>query len=439
MSEKAIRIEGLSKRYRIGIREKYPTIRETIMRAVSGPLRKVRSWSSDQGQDSGPRWIWALKDVSIEINHGEVYGIIGPNGSGKSTLLKVLSGITEPTAGYADIHGRVGSLLEVGTGFHMELTGRENIFMNGAILGMSRYEIKRKFDEIVAFSEVEQFLDTPVKRYSSGMYMRLAFAVAAHLDTEIMMVDEVLAVGDMAFQKKCLGKMGDVAKAGRTVLLVSHNMLAVKSLCQRAIWLDEGQLKEIGESNQIVSDYLQSIAATHTQQVWDNVETAPGNNIIRLHRVEVRGMPSSPSAQITMQIPFVIGVEFWNLVPGTHMDFNLQLATEDQIVAFSTSTADEPGCWTAPPPAGLFRAECQIPGNLLNSGLYRVTIKAIKKQSRVVIYRHEDVLAFDVLDLRRRSEGWYGKSPGVVSPLLKWTIEHIGNISDDRRKLPLPS
>jgi len=205
MSDLAIQISGLSKRYRIGVREKFPTIRETVMRAVKAPLHKMRHWISGQNGGTGAEWIWALRDVDFEVKQGEVIGIIGRNGAGKTTLLKVLSGITEPTRGYADIYGRVGSLLEVGTGFHMELTGRENIFMNGAILGMRRQEIKNKFDEIVAFSEIEKFIDTPVKRYSSGMYVRLAFAVAAHLEPEILIVDEVLSVGDIRFQKKCLG------------------------------------------------------------------------------------------------------------------------------------------------------------------------------------------------------------------------------------------
>ncbi len=419
-------MSDLSKRYRIGTREMYSTVRETMMRAVSDSLYKVRSWASRQKSENGQGWIWALRDLNLKVEQGEVIGIIGRNGAGKTTLLKVLSGITEPTTGYADIHGRIGSLLEVGTGFHMELTGRENIFMNGAILGMHRHEIKKKFDEIVAFSEVERFLDTPVKRYSSGMYMRLAFAVAAHLDPEILAIDEVLAVGDAAFQKKCLGKMGDVAKEGRTILFVSHNMIAVKSLCQRAVWLDKGQLKEVGESGQIVSNYLHSNAFLQTEQVWDNVETAPGNDILRLHRICVRGEEGSPSDQITMQTRFAIDVEFWNMLPGAHLNINLHLITEEQIVAFSTSTADEPGWWTDPLPVGLFRGVCHIPGNLLNSGLHRVTLLAVKNQSRI-IYRHEDLLSVDVLDLRQRSEGWFGKGSGVVSPLLNWTMERIGS------------
>src|SRR5499433_3462119 len=248
MSDLAIHVKGLSKRYRIGMREKYPTLREALVRAASQPLRAVRYWAAAQDHED-PATVWALRDIDLEVNQGEVVGIIGRNGAGKSTLLKVLSGITEPTAGYADIYGRVGSLLEVGTGFHMELTGRENIFMNGALLGMRRREIKRKFDEIVAFAEVEKFLDTPVKRYSSGMYMRLAFAVAAHLEPEILIVDEVLAVGDVRFQNKCINKMQTIGDGGRTVLFVSHDMSAVTRLCPRTILLDDGRVLHDGPSH----------------------------------------------------------------------------------------------------------------------------------------------------------------------------------------------
>jgi lipopolysaccharide transport system ATP-binding protein len=269
MSDLAIQISGLSKRYRIGIREKFPTIRETLMRAASAPLHKVRHWVSGQNSSTGSEWIWALRDVDFEVKQGEVIGIIGRNGAGKTTLLKVLSGITEPTAGYADIYGRVGSLLEVGTGFHMELTGRENIFMNGAILGMRRQEIKKKFDEIVAFSEIEKFLDTPVKRYSSGMYVRLAFAVAAHLEPEILIVDEVLSVGDVRFQKKCLGKMQDISYGqGRTVLFVSHNMDTIQRLCSKCIILEQGKLIAQGDTASTVLRYISSNSYQSQPNHW---------------------------------------------------------------------------------------------------------------------------------------------------------------------------
>jgi len=264
MSEVAIRCEGLGKRYRIGPRERYYALRDTLAGAMSAPFRGLSRLVNPRSAGNHPQssnTIWALKDVSFEIKQGEVVGIIGRNGAGKSTLLKILSRITKPTEGTAEIHGRVGSLLEVGTGFHPELTGRENIYLNGAILGMRKAEIGRKFDEIVAFAEVEKFIDTPVKHYSSGMYMRLAFAVAAHLESDIMLVDEVLAVGDAAFQKKCLGKMGDVAKKGRTVLFVSHQMNSIRKLCQTCLWLDGGQIRMAASPLKAVSAYEAAMRA----------------------------------------------------------------------------------------------------------------------------------------------------------------------------------
>ena len=268
MSDVAIRVEHLSKQYRIGKKqERYYTLRDTIADAFTAPLRWVRSRRNGGSPNGGEEdTIWALKDVSFEVKHGEVVGIIGRNGAGKSTLLKIFSRITEPTEGRVEIHGRVASLLEVGTGFHPELTGRENIYLNGAILGMSKAEIDRKFDEIVEFAEIEKFIDTPVKRYSSGMYVRLAFAVAAHLEPEILLVDEVLAVGDAAFQKKCLGKMGDVAKAGRTVLFVSHNMDAVLTLCSQGIVLDAGHVRRRGAIADCVATYKLSVLQSSWEQ-----------------------------------------------------------------------------------------------------------------------------------------------------------------------------
>lgn len=264
MSQLAIRAVGLGKQYHIGSRRQdYRTLREAFVDAFAAPVR--RAGKLLRGHATGAAELdevfWALKDVSFEIHHGEVVGIIGPNGAGKSTLLKILSRITEPTEGYAEIRGRIGSLLEVGTGFHPELTGRENIYLNGAILGMRRREIVRKFDEIVAFAEIEKFLDTPVKHYSSGMHVRLAFAVAAHLDPEILLVDEVLAVGDVAFQKKCMGKLGHVARAGRTVLFVSHNMAAVSHLCSRSILLEHGQIKSMADTESVIQAYVQGLDA----------------------------------------------------------------------------------------------------------------------------------------------------------------------------------
>jgi lipopolysaccharide transport system ATP-binding protein len=259
MSDLAIRCEGIAKQYRIGQRERHRDLRDTVTDAVTAPFRRARAalHGGNGRRSSGPAAIWALENVSFEVRQGEVLGIIGRNGAGKSTLLKILSRITWPTRGSADIYGRVGSLLEVGTGFHPELTGRENVYLNGAILGMKKAEIARKFDEVVAFSELEKFIDTPVKRYSSGMYMRLAFAVAAHIQTEILMVDEVLAVGDLQFQKKCLGKMDEVAKHGRTVLFVSHNMLVLQKLCTAGIVLDGGTVVSQGRIGSCVRCYSQ--------------------------------------------------------------------------------------------------------------------------------------------------------------------------------------
>ena len=282
-----IKVESLSKKYRLGEgRAPYGTLRESLMEMVRAPLNRLRSGSSEQS-------MWALRDVSFEVWPGEVVGIIGRNGAGKSTLLKVLSRITEPTAGRVELYGRVGSLLEVGTGFHPELTGRENIYLNGAILGMRRAEIERLFDRIVAFAEVEKFIDTPVKRYSSGMYLRLAFAVAAHLEPEILFVDEVLAVGDVSFQKKCLQLMDDVARAGRTVLLVSHNMGAIESLCRSAFLLDRGRLVLAGETRQVIDTYLASMKSESGSQL-DQRTDRRGDGKLRFTDLYVRNTRGEP-------------------------------------------------------------------------------------------------------------------------------------------------
>lgn len=297
MSEIAIRCDGLSKRYRIGEQERYKALRDVITDAAATPFRRLLSAISHSNgngnsqsaiRNSKSGYIWALDDVSFEIKRGEVVGVIGRNGAGKSTLLKILSRITKPTRGIAEIHGRVGSLLEVGTGFHPELTGRENIYLNGAILGMRKAEIDRQFDEIVAFAEVEQFIETPVKRYSSGMHVRLAFAVAAHMQPEILLVDEVLAVGDAAFQRKCLGKMGEVARGGRTVLLVSHNMGALRGLCTEVIWLDKGRTVQTGTPIKVIDDYLATVLEKGSSSIdlSDLDRSAGWGERVRLTKIE---------------------------------------------------------------------------------------------------------------------------------------------------------
>jgi len=337
-SDIAIRCEGLSKRYRIGEQERYKALRDVIADTVAAPFRRLRSafakgnGNADAASSLSPsslpfalgpsplgpsnsqseirnrqsNCIWALDDVSFEIKHGDVVGIIGRNGAGKSTLLKILSRITKPTKGHAEIHGRVGSLLEVGTGFHPELTGRENIYLNGAILGMRKGEIDRKFDEIVAFAEVEKFIDTPVKRYSSGMHVRLAFAVAAHMETEILLVDEVLAVGDAEFQKKCLGKIGDVARRGRTVLFVSHDMSAIRLLCARAIRLGSGRIVGQGPAKEQVEDYL---------KVAKNISAIKRREPLRLgSNLQLNNFEVTPNATIS-GAPLQFMMELESAVP----------------------------------------------------------------------------------------------------------------------------
>jgi lipopolysaccharide transport system ATP-binding protein len=303
-----IQVRNLGKQYQLGAAvAQYDTLRESLMRAASAPLRKLRARGNGD-QDT----LWALKDVSFEVHQSEVVGIIGRNGAGKSTLLKVLSQITGPTTGEVDLYGRVASLLEVGTGFHPELTGRENIYLNGAILGMQRVEIERKFDEMVAFAEVEKFLDTPVKRYSSGMYVRLAFAVAAHLEPEILIIDEVLAVGDAAFQKKCLGKMGDVARQGRTVLFVSHNMPAVKALCGRAILLNEGKVLLDGSVDSVVNAYLtgDSDEMARTGVVPDDARRLYSTDEAKLRTVRLMDLSENDLSQLYLGQPFRVEMNF---------------------------------------------------------------------------------------------------------------------------------
>ena len=310
MSDIAIRVEDLSKLYRIGEHQGgYKTLRETIVNTFSAPFRHLHRNPQSAIRNSRSDCIWALKEVSFEVKRGEVVGIIGRNGAGKTTLLKILSRITEPTKGWAEIHGRVGSLLEVGTGFHLELTGRENIYLNGTILGMKKAEIQRKFDEIVAFAEIEKFIDTPVKRYSSGMYVRLAFAVAAHLEPEILLVDEVLAVGDAAFQKKCLGKMGDVAREGRTVLFVSHNMAAVNNLCGRTILLNEGELVLSGKPNIVIGNYLTRTATS--SRCW-NVDGGKlgGDGPVQITAIDVLDVDGEPLQDLATGGGFILRIQY---------------------------------------------------------------------------------------------------------------------------------
>ena len=425
MSDIAIRVEGLSKKYYIGGKqERYRTLRDTLTDAFISPFRKVGRILRGQATEAAGlhETIWALKDVSFEVKKGEVVGIIGRNGAGKSTLLKILSRITEPTEGFADIYGRVGSLLEVGTGFHAELTGRENIYLNGAILGMKKAEIEKKFDEIVAFSEVEKFIDTPVKHYSTGMYLRLAFAVAAHLEPEILIVDEVLAVGDAAFQKKCLGKMGDVAKVGRTVLFVSHNMEAIQNLCSESVLLDNGQLIFKGDSQQVVHDYISQSLSSQVHVEWEDLNEAPGNDKAKLIKAEVRNIAGN-SGIFFWDKPFDFEFIFYNKLEGyNNLDITFHLVDEREILVFVGSTAfSKEESYRE----GYIRAICHIPSHLLNAGTYTISRLLLVKNRGHVIYEYKNALTFEVLSSGSSELGWMGKKEGIIKPVLSWDTEQI--------------
>ena len=405
MSEIAIQGQGLGKRYLIGERERYVALRDLLGYALKAPVRFFRA--NGTRSRSKRQEIWAIRDVSFEIRQGEVVGLIGRNGAGKTTLLKILARVTRPTTGFAEIHGRMGSLLEVGTGFHPELTGRENVFLNGAILGMPKAEIARKFDEIVAFSEVERFIDTPVKHFSSGMHVRLAFAVAAHLETDILFVDEVLSVGDAEFQKKCLSKMKGVGDAGRTVIVVSHNMTAIQRLCQKAFWIDHGKIVASGHSKEVVGEYLSTTATPVCDKEWPDPNSAPGNEKVRLRGARVRPLEGDPADPITVRTPFVMEFEYWNLKLQSRLNLSVLVYTEDGVLTFNTGPVKEP-VWNGKPfPVGLFRSVCYLPGDLFNDGLHRVTLLVVENQAHI-IYSYEDLLTFEVHEDISMREGWYG-------------------------------
>lgn len=439
MSDIAIRCEGLSKQYRLGRQERYQTLRDVLTDAVAAPFRRLsaafRNGNGVSGTQNSERetrnsdLIWALDDVSFEVTHGEVVGIIGRNGAGKSTLLKILSRITKPTKGHAEIHGRVGSLLEVGTGFHPELTGRENIYLNGAVLGMRKAEIDRKFDEIVAFAEVEKFVDTPVKRYSSGMQVRLAFGVAAHLETEILLVDEVLAVGDAAFQRRCLGKMGEVASEGRTILFVTHNMTAVTQLCQRAILLDSGEVLKDGAPAEGINSYLNDMGH-NSSHVWPDRASAPGGDIARIHAVRVL-CEGRVGERVDIDKEVEIEIEFWNFSEGIeNLYSDIYLLDNRGIVVLSSPSTPAanllPDSWFGKPhPAGLFRSSCRIPPNFLNDGTYFVHVFLSSFGPTVNHATAPRAVSFEVFDTGVMREAGGGQWHGVVRPRLAWTTSFL--------------
>jgi lipopolysaccharide transport system ATP-binding protein len=403
------------------MRPRHRTLRDAISHTALAPFRRLVSQTSSSAKDE--RDLWALRDLSLELREGEVLGVIGRNGSGKSTLLKILSRITRPTDGHAEIRGRVGSLLEVGAGFHPELTGRENIFLNGAILGMARLEIERSFDEIVEFSECGRFLDTPIKHYSSGKYVRLAFAVAAHLDVDILLVDEVLAVGDAGFQKKCLGKIGDIAGRGRTVLFVSHNMLAVDSLCTRAICLHEGKVALEGPPLSVTSRYLQNWLPAFREVIHDDIETAPGNDLIRLHRARVHPLDGSSVDQLTVRTPFAVEFECWKLAAHARMDLAAEIVNDHGVTLFVTVGKDEPIA-----PAGLLRISFLVPADLVNNGSYRLRLAVSLNgfADSTLVADWPDLLVFEIHDAPSELRGAYhGQWPGAVRPNLEWKTEFL--------------
>ena len=414
MSMIAIRADGLAKQYRIGAVQgaRYRTLREQLARTFSGARRRAASTAH----------VWALDGVSFQVRSGETVGIIGRNGAGKSTLLKVLSRITEPSRGRAEITGRVCSLLEVGTGFHPELTGRENTYLNGAILGMRRSETARKFDEIVAFAEIEKFIDTPVKYYSSGMYLRLAFAVAAHLEPEILIVDEVLAVGDARFQKKCLNKMQDVSQTGRTVLFVSHNMPSITRLCQRAILLDQGRVLADGPVHQVVTSYLSSGTGTAAERVWP-AERAPGSEIVRLRAVRVRDEHGQVAEAIDIRRPVTVEMAY-DVCRGGHVLLpNLMFFNEEGIHVFTAVDVD-PAWRRRPRPAGHYVSTVQVPGNLLAEGTLFVSAAMLTLNPDQAQFHEREAVAFQVVDSTEgdTARGDYaGFMPGMMRPLLPWT------------------
>ncbi len=390
----------------------------SILPAYPSPAREPgQAGLRSQVSDISSSELWALRDVSFEVKRGEVLGIIGRNGAGKSTLLKILSRITEPTSGRAVMRGRVGSLLEVGTGFHPELTGRENIFLNGAILGMRKKEIESKFDEIVAFAEVEKFIDTPVKRYSSGMYVRLAFAVAAHLDPEILIVDEVLAVGDAAFQKKCLGKMSDVAtREGRTVLFVSHNMGAITRLCGKTLLLDGGCLEMCAGTDAVISHYLSSDTVSDGERVWEKGLSNPGINEFAFKAVRIINSENKVSSYLDVRFPFSIEMEYAVKRPVLSFQMAISVTTVEGSVVFQSFDCDKNESARVKKP-GSYISRCRIPGNFLNSGQYLVVIYADIRNEKI-LGMCENALDFTIQNTE--ALGPYDVRHGYVRPVLEW-------------------
>jgi lipopolysaccharide transport system ATP-binding protein len=418
-----ITAENISKKYIIDHKQKSSgpsTFRDIFSESFDKMFssKKKSKSASDEKEE-----FWALKDVSFSIDQGDRIGIVGHNGAGKSTLLKILSRITEPSTGQIKIDGRIASLLEVGTGFHPELTGRENIYLNGAILGMAKHEIKQSFDTIVDFAGVEKFLDTPVKRYSSGMYVRLGFAIAAHLNPEILIVDEVLAVGDTEFQKKCLGKMRDISETGRTLIFVSHNLTAIQALCNKAFYFEKGRLIDQGDTTHIVTNYLSKVSHKTLERHWDDVNSAPGNDQVRIKSFRLLADYQDNLVHIDVRTPMNFQFEFWNMEEGANLNLSMHLYTFTGECIFNVGTTSQQFG------KGLVTGVCEIPGHFLNDGSYVVSMMIVKDTSTVV-YNMEEALIFDIEDYRENVT-WYGKWPGYIRPNLNFSIRQTEHIVND--------
>jgi len=418
----AIEAKEISKRYRIGqFPAAYGTLRDSLSRTASRAVGRTKEKQEQQE-------VWALRDVSFTVPEGQVLGIVGRNGAGKSTLLKVLTRITTPTSGRAVIRGRVGSLLEVGTGFNPELTGRENVFLNGSILGMKRREIQRRLPEIIEFSGIERFLDTPVKRYSSGMAVRLAFSVAAHLEPEILLVDEVLAVGDAEFQQRCLGRMEDLSGTGRTVVFVSHNMQTINQLCDRAIWLEGGEIVEDGDSSEVVTHYLHSAYGSGSRISWPDDETAPGDDLARL--LSVRAVDEDGETIDTIDVRHAVGVEIRYRVLKEGLPVFAKIKVHDRQGDIAFNAMDTTPHWESSATPGVYASTAWIPPNLLNEGTTSIdvavcTLHAPRLHQRAAWYDAVSFFVVDPADGDTARGRFTGQLRGVVRPLLDWTTEPL--------------
>ncbi|HNM36849.1 MAG TPA: ABC transporter ATP-binding protein [Anaerolineales bacterium] len=425
----AISVKNIGKQYKIGAAEtkfRYNMLRDVIVDTVAAPVRLAKAMIGKSDRRLNQNYVWALKDVSFDLEEGKVLGIVGRNGAGKSTLLKILSRVTDPTTGSVTVRGRVGSLLEVGTGFHPELTGRENIYMNGAILGMKRSEIESKFDEIVDFSEVSQFIDTPVKRYSSGMYLRLAFAVAAHLEPEILVVDEVLAVGDAEFQKKCLGKMGDVAQQGRTVLFVSHNMSAILRLTQEAVVLNKGQLIMRGPTQEAVDYYLSSGQSQAGERTWDADEVPATSAPFMPISLKVKERSGKIVDTIRSTEKVTVEFEYKLSSPVTGLRVGLYISTMRGEYVFTSFDTDTPELYEKfdSRNAGHYISRAELPADIFNEGRYMVGVNASSFGVRRY-FMDENALAFNVDISGAPGTQWGEPRVGPIRPRLNWKIEKI--------------